>query len=135
MRPPRSTAGSSRRSSCSAWAGGRFAEARGGAATGSTAPSRGGCGARAGRGGAVGGDYRIDVSKLRGMLDADVAEGLRPICVVGNAGTINTGATDDLRSLAALCRERRLWFHVDGAFGALAYLSPKLRPIVEGLEQ
>jgi glutamate/tyrosine decarboxylase-like PLP-dependent enzyme len=54
--------------------------------------------------------------------------------VVGNAGTVNTGAVDDLASLAELCRRERLWFHVDGAFGALAALSERLRPLVRGME-
>jgi glutamate/tyrosine decarboxylase-like PLP-dependent enzyme len=82
----------------------------------------------------VDGEYRIDVQQLRAAIARDRAEGRRPICVVGNAGTVNTGATDDLRALAALCREERLWFHVDGAFGALVRLAPGLAPMVAGLE-
>jgi len=83
----------------------------------------------------VGADYRIDVAALRATVAADRTAGHRPVCVVGNAGTVNTGATDDLVGLAALCRTEGLWFHVDGAFGALAGLSPGLRPIVAGMEQ
>ena len=80
-------------------------------------------------------DYAIDLKALRTTLAADKAAGRRPICIVGNAGTVNTGATDDLRALAALSREENTWFHVDGAFGALAALVPELRPLVSGLEQ
>lgn len=80
-------------------------------------------------------DYQIDVAALREKLAADSAAGWRPICLVGNAGTVNTGATDDLRALARLSREVGAWFHVDGAFGALAALVPELRPLVAGLEQ
>jgi aromatic-L-amino-acid/L-tryptophan decarboxylase len=80
-------------------------------------------------------DYRIDVEALRVLIDHDRKENMQPFCVVGNAGTINTGATDDLRSLAHVCREENLWFHVDGAFGALARLSEKLRDQVDGIEQ
>jgi hypothetical protein len=80
-------------------------------------------------------DYRIDMKELRGLIERDREEGVQPFCVVGNAGTINTGATDDLPALARLCREEKLWFHVDGAFGALARLSEKLRPLVDGLEE
>ena len=83
----------------------------------------------------VGTDYTIDVNALRERIAADKAAGHRPICIVGNAGTVNTGATDDLRALAAVSREEGTWFHVDGAFGALAALVPDLRPIVAGLEQ
>jgi glutamate/tyrosine decarboxylase-like PLP-dependent enzyme len=79
-------------------------------------------------------DYSIDLDALRDALAADKAAGRRPICIVGNAGTVNTGATDDLRALATMCRDENLWFHVDGAFGALAALVPDLRPIVAGLE-
>ena len=80
-------------------------------------------------------DYAIDLNALRETLAADKAAGRRPLCIVGNAGTVNTGATDDLRALAALSREEKTWFHVDGAFGALAALVPELRPLVSGLEQ
>src|SRR5713226_7408122 len=80
-------------------------------------------------------DYRINVHALRTLIESDRHENMLPFCVVGNAGTINTGATDDLRTLAQLCREESLWFHVDRAFGALARLSEKLRHIVDGIEQ
>jgi glutamate/tyrosine decarboxylase-like PLP-dependent enzyme len=83
----------------------------------------------------VGADYTIDVTALRERIAADKAAGYRPICIVGNAGTVNTGATDDLRALAAVSRDEGAWFHVDGAFGALAALVPELRPIVAGLAQ
>lgn len=82
----------------------------------------------------VNADYTINVAQLREAIAADRAQGVRPICIVGNAGTVNTGATDDLPALAALCKAESLWFHVDGAFGALAALVPGLRPIVAGLE-
>jgi len=82
----------------------------------------------------VGPDYAIDVAALRQTIAADRAAGLRPICVVGNAGTVNTGSTDDLPALAKLCRQENLWLHVDGAFGALAAISPALRPLVNGIE-
>jgi glutamate/tyrosine decarboxylase-like PLP-dependent enzyme len=80
-------------------------------------------------------DFRIDVAALVRMLDEDRAAGMHPFCVVGTAGTVNTGATDDLDALADVCRERSLWFHVDGAFGALAHLAHGLRHIVKGLER
>ena len=82
----------------------------------------------------VGPDYAIDLAALRQAIAADRAAGHRPICVVGNAGTVNTGATDDLPALAQVCRQEHLWLHVDGAFGALAAISPALRPLVKGIE-
>ncbi|HEY7612419.1 MAG TPA: pyridoxal-dependent decarboxylase [Gemmatimonadales bacterium] len=83
----------------------------------------------------VDGDYRADVAALRAAIAEDRAAGHRPFCVIGNAGTVNTGATDDLAAIAALCREEDLWFHVDGAFGAFAALSPALRATVAGMER
>ncbi|MDB4900312.1 MAG: decarboxylase, partial [Gemmatimonadetes bacterium] len=79
--------------------------------------------------------FRIDVDALAAMVAADRDAGLRPFCVIGTAGTVNTGATDDLSAIADLCAREQLWFHVDGAFGALAYLSDELRPLVAGLER
>lgn len=79
--------------------------------------------------------YEVDAAAMARMITADRAAGLVPFCVIGTAGTVNTGASDDLRALAALCRQEQLWFHVDGAFGALAYLSETLRPQVVGLEE
>ena len=82
----------------------------------------------------VGGKYAIDVDALRRKISEDRTAGMQPVCVIGCAGTVNTGAIDDLDSLAALCREEKIWFHVDGAFGALAALSPDLRGLVKGME-
>ena len=82
----------------------------------------------------VGADFRMDVGELRAAIAADRAAGRRPFCVVGTAGTVNTGATDDLVALRAVCDEEGLWLHVDGAFGALATLSPAHRHLVSGLD-
>jgi len=94
-----------------------------------------GLGQRALRAVPVTADFRIDLGELEQAIAADRAAGLRPCCVVGNAGTVNTAAIDDLAALADLCRRESLWFHVDGAFGALAALSESLRPLVAGLER
>ncbi len=75
----------------------------------------------------------IDVAALRAAIAADAAAGALPFLVVGTAGSVDTGAIDDLAALAALCRQRQLWFHVDAAFGAVAMLSPALRPLFAGI--
>jgi aromatic-L-amino-acid decarboxylase len=80
-------------------------------------------------------DFRIRVDALRDMLAADRLAGCRPICVIGTTGTVNSGATDDLDALADLCAREKLWFHVDGAFGALARLVPSLAPALRGMER
>ncbi len=79
--------------------------------------------------------YRIDVAALAEMIARDRADGAEPFLVVGTAGTVDVGAVDDLAALAALCRREGVWFHVDGAFGAVAALSPKLRTMLRGIEQ
>jgi glutamate/tyrosine decarboxylase-like PLP-dependent enzyme len=83
----------------------------------------------------VNADYEIDVGALERMIAADRAAGLQPFCVVGNAATINTGATDDLDALATVCAREGLWFHVDGAIGALLALAPSHRHLVRGMER
>jgi aromatic-L-amino-acid/L-tryptophan decarboxylase len=77
----------------------------------------------------------IDLAALRAQIAADRDCGHEPFCVVGTAGTVNTGAIDDLAGLADICAAERLWFHVDGAFGALAILSDALRPLLAGIER
>lgn len=78
--------------------------------------------------------YRIDQAALAAAVAADRAAGLQPCAVVGSAGTINTGSVDDLAALAAFCAREQLWFHVDGAIGAVATLAPGLRQLLRGME-
>lgn len=80
-------------------------------------------------------DMTVDMKALRSAIREDRAHGQAPVCVIGCAGTVNTGAIDPLDALADLCRDEGLWFHVDGAFGALAVLSPELRDRVKGMER
>jgi glutamate/tyrosine decarboxylase-like PLP-dependent enzyme len=78
--------------------------------------------------------FRIDVAALEHAIAEDRSAGRAPICVVGNAGTVNTGAFDDLEALRVLCAREGLWLHVDGAFGALAVLVPELRSLLRGMD-
>jgi aromatic-L-amino-acid/L-tryptophan decarboxylase len=78
---------------------------------------------------------RIRLDRLRQSIDQDRSDGRHPFCICGNAGTVHFGATDDLQSLADLSAERNMWFHVDGAFGAFAYLVPALRSTLAGMER
>jgi aromatic-L-amino-acid decarboxylase len=79
--------------------------------------------------------YRIDLDALEKAIDADRRAGLSPFLVVGTAGTVDTGSIDNLDGLAEICRRERLWFHVDGACGALAILAPDLAPRLIGIER
>jgi len=77
--------------------------------------------------------FRIRPDELARAVAADRASGLAPAIVVGNAGTVNTGAVDPLEELADFCARERLWFHVDGAYGALASIVPELSPLFRGM--
>lgn len=78
---------------------------------------------------------RIDLDKLRSAIAHDRGNGLTPFFLAGTAGTVDIGAVDDLDALADLARAESLWFHIDGAFGALAMLSPALAPLLSGIER
>jgi glutamate/tyrosine decarboxylase-like PLP-dependent enzyme len=79
--------------------------------------------------------HQIDPAALTAAIAADRAAGLTPFLVVGTAGTVDIGAIDDLAALADIARHEALWFHVDGAFGALAIMAPDLAPRLSGIER
>ena len=80
-------------------------------------------------------ESRMDLAALRDQVARDVADGDQPFLVVGTASTVSTGAIDPLAELAALCREWNLWFHVDGAYGALAGAVPEAAELLEGMSE
>jgi aromatic-L-amino-acid decarboxylase len=79
--------------------------------------------------------YRIELSDLEKQIARDKAHGNRPFCVVASAGTVNTGAIDDLEQVGRICRREGLWFHVDGAYGGFAALVPAGRERFRGIEK
>ncbi|MBV9211413.1 MAG: pyridoxal-dependent decarboxylase [Acidobacteria bacterium] len=78
--------------------------------------------------------FRLDVRALRERIASDVRQGLRPFCVVASAGTVATGAVDPLREIAGVAREHDLWFHIDGAYGALGAVDEQSRALFDGME-
>lgn len=80
-------------------------------------------------------DFTMNVDHLRELIAEDRSRGGTPVCVIGTAGTVATGAIDDLDAIADVCAREKLWFHVDGAFGAIAALSDELRPLMKGMER
>ena len=80
-------------------------------------------------------DYTFDMDALKQAIAEDRESGHLPICVIGNAGTINTGSVDDLNALADLCQSENLWFHVDGAIGAVAVLAENVKSSLLGIER
>jgi aromatic-L-amino-acid/L-tryptophan decarboxylase len=81
------------------------------------------------------GELRIDIRALRAAIAEDRAAGFRPACVIANAGTVNTGAIDELAGLGALAAQEDLWLHVDGCIGALLAIAPENAYRVVGIEK
>nr|WP_055502545.1 aminotransferase class V-fold PLP-dependent enzyme [Nonomuraea pusilla] len=79
--------------------------------------------------------HRMDVAALRAMVAEDRTAGLRPFCVAASAGTVNSGAVDPLDAVADVAAEHGLWFHVDGAYGALGVLASGAAPRYAGMER
>lgn len=76
-------------------------------------------------------NYKIKIDACRTQIIEDIQNGMKPFCIVASAGTVNTGAIDDIAALRNLADEFGLWLHIDGAFGSLAALSEKARPLVQ----
>lgn len=83
---------------------------------------------------AVAEDFTIDLKALARQVIEDRRNGYRPICVVGNAGTTNTGAVDPLDALAEFCKRQELWFHVDAAYGGPAAATEAAARFFRGLD-
>src|SRR5213076_1274680 len=79
-------------------------------------------------------NFQLSIQTLCAAIADDRAKGLRPFCVIANAGTTNTGGVDPLVELADLAAKEKLWLHVDGAFGGAAILSDRARLLLRGLE-
>ncbi len=78
---------------------------------------------------------RISISALQKMIEEDRKNGLLPFAIVGNAGIVNTGVIDDLSALADICAAEKLWFHIDGAYGALAKISDEYAGELKAIER
>ncbi len=80
-------------------------------------------------------ELRLNPSSLRKLIEQDLRDGLRPSCVVGSAGTVATGIVDPLVEIADIAQEFKLWFHVDGAYGAPGVLDTSRKELFAGLER
>jgi aromatic-L-amino-acid/L-tryptophan decarboxylase len=83
----------------------------------------------------TGATLQMDVAALKEAIERDVAAGRTPFLVVGTAGSVSTGVCDPLSEIAAVCREKRIWFHVDGAYGGFAAALPDGPPELRGLRE
>lgn len=80
-------------------------------------------------------DFTLDIQSLSRQIELDKQNGFVPFCVIGNAGTVNTGAIDDLQAIADIAAQHQLWFHIDGAYGGLAASLPSLKQRFKGLDR
>jgi aromatic-L-amino-acid/L-tryptophan decarboxylase len=78
--------------------------------------------------------HRINLAALGNMLETDRAAGYTPFLIIGTAGTVDTGAIDDLDGLVGIASEQRMWLHIDGAYGALGILAPEIAPRLAGIQ-
>lgn len=78
--------------------------------------------------------FRMKIEDLIFYIQKDKSEGLEPFCIIGNAGTTNTGAVDPLAEIAETARRFNVWFHIDGAYGAAAILTEKGKKQLNGIE-
>jgi aromatic-L-amino-acid decarboxylase len=76
----------------------------------------------------------LKINALEKAIAEDRANGMHPFCVIGNAGTVNTGAFDDFKALREIADKENLWLHVDGAYGAWVKLSETHRHLADGME-
>jgi len=78
--------------------------------------------------------FRLDVAALDRLYRQTVQQGKKVVAIVGSAGTTATGSFDPLREMGEFCREKNVWFHIDGSHGASALFSEKYRGLTEGIE-
>lgn len=78
---------------------------------------------------------RMDMGVLEKTIKTDLAEGYKPIMIIGTAGDVSTGVVDDLRSIAKVSKTYDLWFHIDGAYGLPAAVIPELKKLFDGIEE
>ncbi len=83
---------------------------------------------------AVDGQHQMDITALERAIAEDKKSGMTPFFIAGTVGTVGVGAIDNLQAIAELCRRENIWFHVDGAYGALAMLAPDIAPRLQGIE-
>jgi len=77
-------------------------------------------------------EFRLEVAALRAMVERDVAEKFKPLAVVATVGTTSTANVDPVPEIAKICREHRMWLHIDGAYGAGLALLPECKSITAG---
>lgn len=78
---------------------------------------------------------KMNIEALDKAIKTDIQNGCNPLMVIGNAGDVSTGAVDDFKSIATVCKKHKLWFHIDGAYGIPAAVIPGLKTLFAGIEE
>ena len=76
--------------------------------------------------------FRMDTAALREMIARDLAAGMRPLAVIATVGTTSTASVDPVPEIAAICREHKIWLHIDGAYGGGLALLPEFKSVTAG---
>src|SRR5204862_7839905 len=77
-------------------------------------------------------EFRLDVAALRAMVERDIAEKFKPLAVVATVGTTSTASVDPVPEIAKICRENKMWLHIDGAYGAGFAILPENKCLING---
>src|SRR6478609_289014 len=77
-------------------------------------------------------EFRMDTSILRESVMHDRESGFKPLAVVATVGTTSTASVDPVAEIARLCREEKMWLHIDGAYGGGFTILPEYEWIGEG---
>ncbi|WP_298323074.1 aminotransferase class V-fold PLP-dependent enzyme [uncultured Dokdonia sp.] len=80
-------------------------------------------------------EFKFSTIKLRSAIARDRLEGYNPFCVIATAGTTNTGTVDPLTEISKICKEEKLWFHIDGAYGGAAILAKNGKELLKGISK
>ncbi len=80
-------------------------------------------------------EFKMSINKLKNAISRDRLQGFQPFCIIASAGTTNTGTVDPLHEIAMICKEEKLWYHIDGAYGGAAILSDKGSKLLKGIEK
>src|SRR5690554_3692688 len=80
-------------------------------------------------------EFKFSINKLKNAIAKDRLKGWKPFCLIGTAGTTNTGTIDPLMELSAICKKEDIWFHIDGAYGGFAILSEENKYLLRGIEK
>ena len=80
-------------------------------------------------------EFKMSINKLKNAIAKDKLEGLQPFCIIGTAGTTNTGTVDPLLELSTICRDEGIWFHIDAAYGGAVILSKNGHKLLKGIQK